>query len=168
MSGLLSFGRGGRAHWRFITSSKRPGSWPSASSSTRTPSSGSACSERAAGAYATQLFARVWLPMLATYILGIGVAARLFHDVAEHMRLVDARARFRAIMDDASDAIRVVDSKTMRILDVNHADCEISGYSRKELIGRDARDFWPSEPELRAKRQATVAAARATGYARGY
>jgi PAS domain S-box-containing protein len=122
----------------------------------------------AAGAYATQLFARVWLPMLATYILGIGVAARLFHDVAEHMRLVDARARFRAIMDDASDAIRVVDSKTMRILDVNHADCEISGYSRKELIGRDARDFWPSEPELRAKRQATVAAARATGYARGY
>jgi PAS domain S-box-containing protein len=84
------------------------------------------------------------------------------------MRLVDARARFRAIMDDASDAIRVVDSKTMRILDVNHADCEISGYSRKELIGRDARDFWPSEPELRAKRQATIAAARATGYARGY
>jgi PAS domain S-box-containing protein len=122
----------------------------------------------AAGAHARQLFARVWLPMLATYVVGIGVAARLFHDVAEHMRLVEARARFRAIMDDASDAIRVVDSQTLRILDVNRADCEISGYSREELIGRDARDFWPTEPELRAKRQAIMSAARATGYARGY
>ena len=122
----------------------------------------------AAGAYATQLFMRVWLPMLATYVLGIGVAARLFHDVVEHMRLVEARTRFRAIMDEASDAIRVVDSQTLRILDVNRADCEISGYSREELIGRDSRDFWPSEPELRARRQATIAEVQATGYARGY
>jgi PAS domain S-box-containing protein len=123
---------------------------------------------RAAGAHATELWGRVWLPMLGTYVLGIGLAARLFHDVGEHMRLVEARARFRAIMDEASDAIRVVDSQTLRILDVNRADCEISGYTREELIGRDARDFWPSEPQLRARREATIAAAQATGYARGY
>jgi PAS domain S-box-containing protein len=115
-----------------------------------------------------RLFARVWLPLLATYLLGIGIAARLFHDVGERTRLVDAQDRFRAIIDEASDAIRIVDADSLRILDVNRTDCEFSGYRREELIGRDVRDFWPADPALRAKRQAAVDAARADGYARAF
>jgi PAS domain S-box-containing protein len=120
------------------------------------------------GPYGLRLLARVWIPLLATYLLGIGVAARLFHDVDERRRLRDAQDRFRAIIDEASDAIRIVDADSLRILDVNRTDCEFSGYRREELIGRDVRDFWPTDPALRAKHQASVDAARADGYARAF
>ena len=102
------------------------------------------------GRYGIELFARVWLWLLATYVIGIGFAARLFHDVNEQARLSAAQERFRAVIDAASDAIRIVDPESHRILDVNRRDCELSGYSREEMIGRDVRDFWPLEAESRS------------------
>ncbi len=114
------------------------------------------------------LFGRAWLPLLAISVVGIGLVGRLFHDVVKHAEAVDAHARFRTIIDEASDAIRIVDPDTLTILDVNRRDCEISGYAREALIGRDVRTFWPDEPDFRARREATIAEARDHGFARAF
>jgi PAS domain S-box-containing protein len=102
------------------------------------------------GARGLALLGQVWLPHLATLIIGIGFMARLFRDVAVQQRLAAEQERFRAIIDEATDAICIVEPETRRILETNRADCEISGYSREDMIGRDIRDFWPDEPGLRA------------------
>jgi PAS domain S-box-containing protein len=121
-----------------------------------------------AGAYGMTLFARTWLPLLASYVVAIAFAARLMTDAVQRARLLSEQARFRAIIDEASDAIRIIDADTLRIIDVNRRDCELSGYSRDELVGRDSRDLWPSDPELRAKRTAAVTEARTHGFARSF
>jgi PAS domain S-box-containing protein len=120
-----------------------------------------------AGAYATRLLSNLWFPLLVTYIVGIGVTARLFRDVADRTSSMDTQARFRAIIDEASDAIRIVDVATSRILDVNRADTELCGFNRSALIGKDVRDFWPADPEVRAQYEEAHATARAQGFARG-
>jgi PAS domain S-box-containing protein len=120
------------------------------------------------GERALELFARVWVYLLAVYVVGIGFLARTLHDVAEGARLAAEQQRFRAIIDEASDAIRIVDPDTLRILDVNRRDCALSGYTREALIGRDVRDFWPEDPELQTRREASIAEARAHGFARAF
>ncbi|OLB04919.1 MAG: hypothetical protein AUH14_09935 [Candidatus Rokubacteria bacterium 13_2_20CM_69_15_1] len=120
------------------------------------------------GAEGLALLGQVWSPLLVVFILGIGVVARLFHDVVERAEAVNAHARFRGIIDEASDAIRIVDPDSLKILDANRRDCEISGYPREALIGRDVRAFWPDEPELRARREAMIAEARTHGFARAF
>lgn len=99
-------------------------------------------------------FATMWLPYVGLYAIGIGVIARLFRDVGDRARLQAERERFHAVIDSASDAIRIVDPETLRILDTNRADCELSGYSREAMIGRDIREFWPDDPAHRAEREA--------------
>lgn len=121
-----------------------------------------------AGPYATGLLARSWLQMLVTCVLGIGIIARLFHDVLDQGRLAAEQQRFRAVLDEASDAVRIVDPATLKILDCNRRDSEISGYARHELIGRDVRNLWPDDPALRARREATLAEVRAQGTARAF
>jgi PAS domain S-box-containing protein len=122
----------------------------------------------AVGPYALRLFGLVWLPMLVTYLVGIGLVARLFQDVVEQAHLAAGQQRFRAIIDEASEAIRIVDPDTFKIIDVNRRECELSGYRPQEMIGRDVRQFWPTEPELRARQEASAAEARAQGYARAF
>ncbi len=112
------------------------------------------------------LFSRLWIPYLITMVVGIGFLARLFHDVVIQHQLAAQQQRFHAILDEASDAIRIVDADTLIILDCNRADCEISGRSRGEMIGRNAPEFWPEDPEARARREEAMAEARATGVAR--
>jgi PAS domain S-box-containing protein len=121
-----------------------------------------------AGAYGMDLFARTWLPLLASYVVGTAVTARLMSDTVQRARLLTEQARFRSILDEASDAIRIIDADTMQIIDVNRRDCELSGYARGELIGRDGRDLWPIELEPRARWEAAAAEARAQGYARTF
>jgi PAS domain S-box-containing protein len=121
-----------------------------------------------AGAYGTGLLARSWMQMLLACVLGIGIIARLFQDVVAQARLAAERQRFRAVLDEASDAVRILDPDTLEILDCNRRDSEISGYAVHELIGRDAREFWPDDPALRARREAALAAARAHGTVRAF
>jgi PAS domain S-box-containing protein len=116
------------------------------------------------GARGLALLGQKWLPHLATLIVGIGFMARLFRDVTVQQRLLAEQERFRAIIDEATDAIRIVDPATRRILECNRADCEISGYSRSEMIGRDVREFWPEEPGLRATREAAFVEAVTRGH----
>jgi PAS domain S-box-containing protein len=120
------------------------------------------------GPYGSSLLERVWAPLLITYVVGIGVAARLIQDVVEEARLKAEQQRFHAIIDEASDALRIVDADTHRVLDCNRGDCELSGFSRQEMIGRDARDFWPTEAAPRAEHEAARAEAQAQGFARSF
>jgi PAS domain S-box-containing protein len=120
------------------------------------------------GAQGLARVGQVWPPLLVVLIVGIGAAARLFHDVVERAEAVTAYARFRSIIDEASDAIRIVDPDSLKILDVNRRDCEISGYPRETLIGRDVRSLWPDAPELRAQREAEIAEARTHGFTRAF
>lgn len=129
---------------------------------------GTAATFPMAGPHGSELLARFWLEMLLTCVLGIGIIARLFQDVVARARLDAERQRFRAVLDEASDAIRIVEPGTLRIIDCNRRDAEISGYSREELIGRDVREFWPADPAQRARREATLAEARAHGVARAF
>lgn len=115
-----------------------------------------------AGSHATQLLARYWFEMVLTSVLGIGIIARLFQDVTEQARLTAERVRFRTVLDEASDAVRILDADTLTILDCNRRDAEISGYTREELIGRPAGDFWPEAAQARPD------AAQATGPARAF
>lgn len=114
------------------------------------------------------LFGQTWLPLLLVYVIGIGIIARALHDVVERTRLIAEQERFRSIIDEATDAIRIVDAHTMKILESNRMDCEICGYSREEMIGRDIRDFWPAEPELRALREAAVHDTVTRGFTRRF
>ena len=110
-------------------------------------------------------FSDVWQAYFVTCVVGVGVMARLFHEVTEQFRVSAERARFRAILDQATDAIRIIDSDTQRIVDANRADCAISGLTREELVGRDRREFWPEEPEARRLQEAAFAETDASGFA---
>ena len=89
------------------------------------------------------MFARVWPSYLALSVVGIPAIALLMASIVERRALAEERERFRAVLDDATDAVRVVDGESRRILDCNRADCEMSGLERIQLLGRDNREFWP-------------------------
>lgn len=120
----------------------------------------------AAGPYARALLERVWPELFVIHVVGIALTARLLRDVAARARLEAEQQRFRAVLDEASDAIWIVDAATSRVVDVNRRECELSGYWREGMIGHDLRDFWPKEPPQRARHEAALAEALARGQAR--
>jgi PAS domain S-box-containing protein len=112
-----------------------------------------------------EMFSTVWVAYFVTCIVGVGVMARLFYDVTEQFRLGAERARFRAILDQATDGIRIIDCDTQRIVDANRADCALSGLTREELVGRDRREFWPEEPAARRLQETAFAETYDAGFA---
>jgi PAS domain S-box-containing protein len=113
-------------------------------------------------------FATTWPHFLIAYVGGIGILAQLFQDVAEREQLYAAQRRFRALLDEASEAIRIVDPTSRRILETNRADSTLSGVPREQLLGRDAREFWPDDPDGRARWETLMAEAAAAGVASGF
>jgi PAS domain S-box-containing protein len=99
-------------------------------------------------------FHRTWPHFLAAYVGGIGLLAPLFQNVVEREQLYASERRFRALLDEASDAIRIVDTDSHRIVETNPADCALSGQPRERLLGCDSRQFWPAEGEDRARWEA--------------
>lgn len=112
------------------------------------------------------LFAQVWPSYLLLTVVGLPMLALLMQSVVERWVLARERDRFRAVLDDASDAVRIVDADTQRILDCNRADCELSGYSRDAMLGRDSRQFWPEPVPGRDARDEPAPEARPAGLAR--
>ena len=112
------------------------------------------------------LFARVWPFYLLLTVVGLPMLALLMQSIVERRLLAQERERFRAVLDDATDAVRIVDADTQRILDCNRADCELSGFARDAMLGRDSRQFWPESGGGRAAREEPSPEARGTGLAR--
>jgi len=113
-------------------------------------------------------FATTWPHFLIAYVGGIGILAQLFRDVVEREQLYAAQRRFRALLDEASEAIRIVDPVTHRILETNRADSTLSGCARESLLGRDAREFWPEDADGRGRWEALAAEASGAGMASAF
>jgi signal transduction histidine kinase len=113
-------------------------------------------------------FAATWPHFLIAYVGGIGLLAGLFRDVVEREDLYAAQQRFRALLDEASEAIRIVDPASHRILETNRADSTLSECARERLLGRDARDFWPEDADGRRRWEALAAEAAVAGVATGF
>jgi len=113
-------------------------------------------------------FHSTWPHFLIAYVGGIGILAQLFQDVVEREHLYAAQRRFRALLDEASEAIRIVDPANRRIIETNRADSALSGCPRETLLGRDARDFWPEDVDGRSRWEALAAEATTAGVASGF
>jgi len=120
------------------------------------------------GADGLHKFARTWPHFLVAYVGGIGVLAQLFQNVVERERLYAAERRFRLLLDESSEAIRIVDADSRRILETNRADSALCGRPREALLGRDARELWPEGAEDRARWEALVVETAATGAASAF
>jgi PAS domain S-box-containing protein len=99
-------------------------------------------------------------------VVGLPMLALLMQSIIERRQLAQERERFRAVLDDATDAVRIVDADTQRILDCNRADCELSGFARDAMLGRDSRQFWPDAGAGGAPRPEPSPEARAPGVSR--
>ena len=96
-------------------------------------------------------FARTWPHFILAYVGGIGLLAQLFQNVLEREQLYASERRFRALLDETSDAIRIVESDTHKILETNPADSALCGRPRGALLGSDSREFWPADARARER-----------------
>jgi PAS domain S-box-containing protein len=71
----------------------------------------------------------------------------------ERERILRELTLFRALLDQSSDAIEVIDPETGRFLDVNQTACTHLGYSREELLSMTVFDI---DPTYNASMQAGV------------
>lgn len=100
---------------------------------------------RVISAYAAYLHVEWWaerLPRERWLVAG--------HDVTEHAvateHLRELRARYESVCDAAFAAVLV--HRRGRVVDANRAACELFGYSRRELLGRNAGELF-ADAELR-------------------
>lgn len=82
------------------------------------------------------------MAFLTVFFLGRSLAYR--SHMVEKLRLGDLT--YRALFDAASDAIVIVEGKSLAILDINRTGCERYGYSRDELLGKPIT-ILSAEPE---------------------
>lgn len=75
---------------------------------------------------------------------GIDRVACLKRDVTDQKKADHALLLFRALIEQSNDAIEVVDSVTLRFLDVNDKACQDLGYTREELLGMSVLDIDPT------------------------
>jgi PAS domain S-box-containing protein len=68
------------------------------------------------------------------------------------IRLQEYEEVYRALFDDASDAIVIIDVVTQRVLEANRQAEALTSYTHNELLTMSASDFWVN---LREKRLAT-------------
>ena len=62
-------------------------------------------------------------------------------DITERRQSEQGLKLFRALVDNALDAIEVVDPATLRYIDANQTACDVLGYSRDELLALKVTDI---------------------------
>lgn len=65
-------------------------------------------------------------------------------DITQRRQAEKGLKLFRALIDNSSDAIEVLDPVTLRLLDINETECRELGYSRKELLSMSIADIDPT------------------------
>ncbi|MDB5802724.1 MAG: hypothetical protein JWN73_46 [Betaproteobacteria bacterium] len=71
--------------------------------------------------------------------------------VTRRMRVEEEQRRFRVAMDTSADMVMLVDRATMRYVDVNRTVCELTGYSRAEMLAMGPQDITPLSREALEK-----------------
>ncbi len=66
--------------------------------------------------------------------------ASLSAEIVERKRVQESMTLFRALIDQSSDAIVVIDPETGRYLDVNESTCQRLGYTREEMLAMNISD----------------------------
>jgi PAS domain S-box-containing protein len=56
-------------------------------------------------------------------------------------RIMESEAQYRSLMENANDAILLVDTETTRIVKANQMASTLTGYSHNELIGKSIQDL---------------------------
>jgi two-component system sensor histidine kinase/response regulator len=75
-----------------------------------------------------------------------------FRDVTESKRAQQSLVLFRALIDQSSDAIEVLDEDNLRYLDINETACRRLGYTREEMLTMSVHDIDPAvNPVLRER-----------------
>jgi two-component system sensor histidine kinase UhpB len=67
-------------------------------------------------------------------------------DITERIRAEGSLKLFRTLLDQANDAIEVIDPATARFLDCNAKACSSLGYTREEFLGLSVPDIDPVTP----------------------
>lgn len=80
--------------------------------------------------------------------------------------LRNSEIRYRRLFESARDGVLILDSGTLKIIDVNLYMTEMMGYSRDEFIGREVWEF--GIPGHKEKNQAAFQRLRETGFIRYY
>lgn len=85
-------------------------------------------------------------------------AEAALHDALEQLeqRFGIEGARFRALLDQAGDAIFVVSPKSGRIVDVNATACQALGYKRSELMYSNVEEVHPGPVPWRGMESPTL------------
>ncbi|HJV87936.1 MAG TPA: PAS domain S-box protein [Noviherbaspirillum sp.] len=65
----------------------------------------------------------------------------VMHDITLERRREEEMRRFRAAVEVSGDPILLVDRETMRFIDMNETACELTGYSRAELMAMGPEDI---------------------------
>ncbi len=75
-------------------------------------------------------------------------------DISEHteaeIKLVESEEKYRSLFENNPSALCVIETETLKFLDVNKAACDQYGYSRKEFLSMTAHDI-----QLKAETGAT-------------
>ena len=88
---------------------------------------------------------RFWARMAMTRIESEGARIRgvTISEITARKEAEEGLKLFRALLDQANDAIEVIDPVTARFLDVNEKACSSLGYSRQELLTLTVHDIDP-------------------------
>ena len=91
-----------------------------------------------------EVFSKAWVPVLVIYPLVTVLVGKVLlmqkNRVKDHQKVLKAEKRFRSIFEKANIGISFVDVEGF-IMDANVCFCEITGYTKAELIGMSFRDI---------------------------
>ncbi|MEB8537236.1 PAS domain-containing protein, partial [Acidithiobacillus ferriphilus] len=84
------------------------------------------------------------------------------HSITEYQQAEAKLKLLRALFDNSSDAIEVLDPVTLRFLDINATGCRTLGYTREELLSMSIYDI---DTAYSAAPQKVLAQLRESGHA---
>ena len=91
----------------------------------------------------SRFWARIMMTRVGNETNGAHTCQITISEITERKEAEEGLKLFRALLDQASDAIEVIDPVTARFLDVNEKACSSLGYTRQELLTLTVHDIDP-------------------------
>jgi PAS domain S-box-containing protein len=89
----------------------------------------------------------IWLREIVNVIVENGVPTGLVGvsaDISTHKEAEQSMTLFRKLIDGSTDAIEVLDPRTLHFLDINEKACRDLGYHRQEMLSMNVYDIDPT------------------------